>query len=282
MQKLDFKINIQASAAKVWQVLWTDALYRKWTTVFHEGSHAVSDWQQGSKILFLGPDGSGMYSEITVCKPKEEMSFTHLGVVKEFKELPNDEETKKWSGSMERYFLTEENGSTLLQVSLDAVEQFEDYFNSTFPKALQTIKELAEQPILITIEALVNAPVEKVWEFWTSPKHIMQWNNASDDWHTTKAENDVRVGGSFSSRMEAKDGSFGFDFGGVYDEVKPNEVLAYTLGDDRKVKIQFSQEGNQTKITETFGAEEMNPIAMQEFGWQSILNNFKKYTEANQ
>ncbi|MES2727798.1 MAG: SRPBCC family protein [Bacteroidota bacterium] len=143
------------------------------------------------------------------------------------------------------------------------------------------MKELAEQPILITIEAQVDAPVEKVWEFWTSPKHIMQWNNASDDWHTTKAENDVRIGGSFSSRMEAKDGSFGFDFGGVYDEVKPNEVLAYTLGDGRKVKILFSQQGQQTKIIETFGAEEQNTIALQEFGWQSILNNFKKYAEAN-
>ncbi len=281
MQKLDFKINIQASAAKVWQVLWTDALYRKWTNVFHEGSYAVSDFQQGSKVLFLGPDGGGMYSEVTVCKPKEEMSFTHLGMVKDFKELPLDEETKKWSGGMERYFLTEENGTTLLHISLDSVEEFKDYFNETFPKAINTIKELAEQPILITIEAQVDAPVEKVWEFWTSPKHIMQWNNASDDWHTTKAENDVRIGGSFSSRMEAKDGSFGFDFGGVYDEVKPNEVLAYTLGDGRKVKILFSEQGNQTKITETFGAEEQNTIALQEFGWQSILNNFKKYAEAN-
>ncbi|MES2655113.1 MAG: SRPBCC family protein [Bacteroidota bacterium] len=143
------------------------------------------------------------------------------------------------------------------------------------------MKELAEQPILITIEAQVDAPVEKVWEFWTLPKHIMQWNNAADDWHTTKAENDVRAGGAFSSRMEAKDGSFGFDFGGVYDEVKPNELLAYTLGDGRKVKILFGQQGNQTKITETFGAEEQNTIALQEFGWQSILNNFKKYAEAN-
>src|SRR6266850_8555487 len=92
---------------------------------------------------------------------------------------------------------------------------------------------------IITVENAINAPVEKVWQYWTKPEHITQWNNASDDWHTPRAENDLRVGGSFSSRMEAKDGSFGFDFGGVYDEVKTNERIAYTMGDGRKVKITF-------------------------------------------
>ena len=133
----------------------------------------------------------------------------------------------------------------------------------------------------ITVEAIINAPVEKVWKLWTVPQHIMQWNNASDDWHTPKAENDLRVGGKFSSRMEAKDGSFGFDFWGVYDEVKPNQVIAYTIGDGRKVKITFISQDNATKVTVTFEAENQNPIDMQRGGWQSILNNFKKYAEAN-
>lgn len=135
--------------------------------------------------------------------------------------------------------------------------------------------------ISITIEATVNAPVEKVWKYWTTPEHIMKWNNASDDWHTPKAENDLRVGGKFLSRMEAKDGSFGFDFGGTYEEVKTNEVIAYKLGDERKVRTTFKGEGNQTKIISTFDAETQNPIEMQRGGWQAILNNFKKYTEAN-
>ncbi|NRF42021.1 SRPBCC family protein [Pedobacter foliorum] len=133
----------------------------------------------------------------------------------------------------------------------------------------------------ITIEATVNAPVEKVWNFWTGPEHIIKWNSPSEDWHTPKAENDLRVGGSFSSRMEAKDGSFGFDFGGVYDEVKTNELIAYTLGDDRKVKIQFVANGDSTTVTESFEAESENPIEMQRGGWQAILNNFKTYTETN-
>jgi uncharacterized protein YndB with AHSA1/START domain len=131
----------------------------------------------------------------------------------------------------------------------------------------------------ITIQATINEPVEKVWRCWTEPKHIMKWNNASEDWHTTKAENELRDGGRFLSRMEAKDGSFGFDFSGTYDEVKLFETIAYTLDDDRKVKINFTSEGNQTKVTETFEAEGTNSIEMQKTGWQAILDNVKKYVE---
>ena len=134
---------------------------------------------------------------------------------------------------------------------------------------------------IITVENTINAPVEKVWEYWTKPEHITQWNNASDDWHTPRAENDLRVGGNFVSRMEAKDGSFGFDFGGVYDAVRTNEYIEYTLGDGRKVKITFTADGNKTKVVESFEAESTNSIEMQQGGWQNILDNFKKYTEAN-
>ncbi|MGB5007730.1 MAG: SRPBCC domain-containing protein [Ferruginibacter sp.] len=133
----------------------------------------------------------------------------------------------------------------------------------------------------ITVETIVQAPVEKVWECWTKPEHITGWNNASDDWHTPRAENDLRVGGKFLSRMEARDGSMGFDFGGVYDEVKPNERIAYTLDDDRKVKIVFTGNDNETTVTETFETENENSIELQRVGWQAILDNFKKYTESN-
>ncbi|WP_153797636.1 SRPBCC family protein [Foetidibacter luteolus] len=138
-----------------------------------------------------------------------------------------------------------------------------------------------QQTTVITVENTVNAPVEKVWEFWTKPEHITKWNNASDDWHTPRAENDLRAGGSFSARMEAKDGSFGFDFGGVYDEVRTNEYIEYTLGDGRKVQITFTDLGGSTKVTESFDAEGTHSVEMQRGGWQAILDNFKKYTEAN-
>lgn len=134
---------------------------------------------------------------------------------------------------------------------------------------------------MITVTATVNAPVEKVWKFWSQPEHIKKWNNASDDWHTPSAENDLRKGGKFSARMEAKDGSFGFDFGGTYDEVKTHELIAYTLGDGRTVEIHFNREGDTTKVVETFVAETQNSVELQQGGWQAILDNFKKYTESN-
>ena len=133
----------------------------------------------------------------------------------------------------------------------------------------------------ITVEATVNAPVEKVWSYFTQPQHVKNWNNASDDWHTPRAENDLQVGGNFVYRMEAKDGSFGFDFGGTYDAVKENEYLEYTIGDGRKVKISFIPQGTSTKVVENFEAETTNSVELQRTGWQSILDNFKKYTEAN-
>lgn len=132
----------------------------------------------------------------------------------------------------------------------------------------------------VTIETTINAPVEKVWKAWSEPQHITKWCAASDDWHAPKAENDLRTGGTFSTRMEAKDGSFGFDFGGVYDNVKMNELIEYTMGDGRKVLVTFSPSGDQTKIVETFDAENTNPVEMQKGGWQAILDNFKKYTES--
>jgi uncharacterized protein YndB with AHSA1/START domain len=138
-----------------------------------------------------------------------------------------------------------------------------------------------QEKTIITVESTINAPVEKVWEYWTKPEHITKWNNASDDWHTPRAENDLRVGGSFVSRMEAKDGSFGFDFGGVYDAVRKNEYIEYTMGDGRKAKVAFSAQGDKTKVVESFEAENTNSEEMQRGGWQAILDNFKKYTETN-
>ena len=131
----------------------------------------------------------------------------------------------------------------------------------------------------ITVETTVQTSAEKVWTLWTEPTHITKWNTASDDWHTPYAENDLRVGGKFLSRMEAKDGSFGFDFGGIYDEVLLHKVIAYTLGDGRKVNITFQGQDNETQIIVTFDAETENPIEFQQQGWQAILDHFKKYTE---
>ena len=134
-----------------------------------------------------------------------------------------------------------------------------------------------KEKINITVQTIVYAPVEKTWKLWTSPEHITQWNNASPDWHTPRAENDLRAGGKFLSRMEAKDGSFGFDFWSVYKDIQPNKSLSLEMGDGRSWDIQFESNGNETKVTEVFEAEQTNPIEMQRGGWQMILNNFKPW-----
>lgn len=134
---------------------------------------------------------------------------------------------------------------------------------------------------VIKVETTIQAPVEKVWKFWTTPGHIRNWNNASEDWHTPYAENDLKPGGKFHSRMETRDGSTGFDFFGVYKEVKTCKLITSTLGDGREVKVTFSDSGNETTLTETFEAEDTNPVDMQRNGWQAILDNFKKYVESS-
>ncbi len=132
---------------------------------------------------------------------------------------------------------------------------------------------------MITIQTTIDAPINKVWQLYTTPADIMQWNNASPDWHTPRAENDLRVGGKFLSRMEARDGSAGFDFEGVYDEVQTHDLIEYSMADGRKVKTSFTEIDGKTTITIEFDAENENSLEMQKAGWQSILDNFKKYAE---
>ena len=134
--------------------------------------------------------------------------------------------------------------------------------------------------IEITVATQVNAPMSKVWECWTLPEHIVHWNAASDDWHTPHAVNDVKPGGTFLFRMEARDGSVGFDLYGTYNEVETAKYIAYTLGDGRRVRIQFENDGGKTGITEIFEAETTHTPELQQTGWQAILNNFRKYVES--
>ena len=133
----------------------------------------------------------------------------------------------------------------------------------------------------ISIETIIAADSKKVWDFWTKPEHIVKWNFADDSWHCPKAENDLRIGGKYLARMEAKDGSFGFDFEAVYDEIIDQKKIIYTLEDGRKVITTFESLNGKTKVSTTFDAEKENPIEMQKNGWQAILNSFAKYVESN-
>ena len=133
----------------------------------------------------------------------------------------------------------------------------------------------------ITVDAKVNAPVATVWRAYTNPADIKQWNTASDDWHTTKSTVDLRVGGAFTSRMEAKDGSFGFDFAGTYTKILPNALIEYTFG-DRTGTVEFVNNTTSVTVRVTFDSENENPIEQQRNGWQAILNNFAKFVEGHQ
>jgi len=131
----------------------------------------------------------------------------------------------------------------------------------------------------ITVQAHVNAPVEKVWKYWNDPQHITAWCAASDDWHAPHAENDLRKDGKFKTTMAAKDGSVSFDFEGTYSRVDPHTQIDYVMSDGRKVSITFSGDGKSTVVTETFEAENSNPLELQRSGWQAILDNFKSHVE---
>ena len=134
---------------------------------------------------------------------------------------------------------------------------------------------------LITVEVIIHAPVEKVWRNWTEPGHITGWYNASDDWHTPFAENDLREGGRFRTTMAARDGSMSFDFEGTYTRVREKEAIDYTIVDGRKVSLLFMKLTEGIQLIESFETETLNPAEMQRAGWQAILDNFKKYTETN-
>lgn len=133
----------------------------------------------------------------------------------------------------------------------------------------------------IEIETTIDAPIDKVWKAWITPEDIVKWNNASDGWFTPSADNDLKEGGEFMYRMEAKDGSFGFDFSGKYNKVKEQELLEYVLSDDRKATVTFAKKDDRTTVAQTFEpeAEAVNDAETQKAGWQAILDNFKKYVE---
>ena len=133
----------------------------------------------------------------------------------------------------------------------------------------------------ITVETIVSASMAKVWKYWNEPEHITGWAFASDDWEAPTAENDLRAGGKFKTRMQAKDGSSGFDFTGTYTEVKEHELIEYDMDDGRHVRVEFAEIPDGVRVTETFDPESENSEEMQRSGWQAILDNFKKYVEEN-
>lgn len=284
MEKIRLTTDINASRERVWDMLWNLDTYRTWTSAFAEGSDVKTDgWKEGSKLYFLDGNGSGMVSMVDAHRPNEFMAFKHLGEVHEGKEDTISDKIKQWAGALETYRLEGENGTTRLTVESDVTDDFKEYLLKAWPVALEKIKGLCEGTVkpLITVSAEINTPVQKAWKYWTEPEHITQWNFATDDWHCPAASGELKVGGKFSATMASRDGQFSFAFEGVYTEIKEPHALGYSIADGRKVKIHFEEKENKTIVREQFEAENMHSLELQRDGWQSILNNFKKYTEAN-
>lgn len=287
MKNLNFSIEINAPKEKVWKTMLDDATYRQWTEVFSPGSYYTGSWEKGSEIIFLGVDEkgnkSGMIGKVNDNRPNEFISLGFLGEVANGVEDRTSDKVKTYADGHENYSFSEKDGVTKLEIDTTSTDEFSQMMEDMWLKGLKKLKEMCENGARenVTVEVIVNAPMEKAWETWTEPKHIMQWNHASDDWETTASQNDLQVGGKFSSTMGAKDKSVSFDFGGTYSAVKKHELIEYDMGDGRHVKVVFTQLPEGVKVTETFDIENTNSKEMQRGGWQAIMDNYKKHTEAN-
>jgi uncharacterized protein YndB with AHSA1/START domain len=281
MQTLNFSIKINAPKEKVWHMMLQKDTYKLWAATFSEGSAFEGSWDKGAKIKFVDPQGEGMTAIIEENKPFEFISIRHLGFVKNGVEDFESEEAKSWAPAYENYTFKEEDGVTEVIVDIQVVKEFEEMFKDLWPKALAKLKEITEKTMqTITVETLIKAPVEKVWEAWTVPSHIKNWAFASEDWGVGEVENNLIENGKFKTEMAAKDGSAAFDFAGIYNDIQINKAITYTMGDGRRVKINFEEVGDATKVIQTFDMEPINSEELQRTGWQAILDNFKRYVES--
>ena len=234
-------------------------------------------------MVFHDGTGNGMSSEIAEARPGEYVSIKHLGQIKDGVEDFESPAIKEWAPAYENYTFTEKDGQTQVDIEMDCADDWVKMMTEMWAKANLLLKDLCEKRIMV--EAIINAPMEKVWECWNKPEHIKGWAFAMDTWEAPFAENDLREGGKFVTTMAAKDGSVKFDFGGTYTKVTPHQLIEYTMGDaedSRKASIFFDQLADgSVRVTELFDMEHQNSEEMQKGGWQSILNNFKKYTEAH-
>lgn len=282
MQRLHYSIHIPASRKKVWDALIGLETYPQWAEEFCPGSTIQCEWKQGEKVLFTAPNATGtmegMSSEFAELRKEEYISIHHLGMLHDGKEVKDG---KEWKDTYENYTLSDDADGTLLEVDFDLEEAWMEYFQAVWPKALERIKEIAVhgESSSVTVFAWIKAPVEKVWECYTQGEHMTGWNFAADDWECPHATVDLKVGGSFSSRMQAKDGSFGFDFAAKYTKVDAPTSLSYLMEDGRTADVTLRAESEYVHIAVRFDIEKENPREMQRGGWQMILNNFKKYVE---
>jgi len=245
---------------------------------FSEGGH----WH----YAMIDPEGAEFWARLDYLTIQAIDSYSALdGFCDATGELNTNLPRSNWDVNF-----TDKGGNTIVQsiISYKSLADLETVINMGMQEGmtstLECLDELLEtltKNTMISIETNINVAESKVWELYTTPEHILQWNTASEDWHTTAATNDLRVGVSFNSTMAAKDGSVSFDFAGIYDVVQKNQTIAYTMSDGRKTIVTFTKKGETTIVSIAFEAEIQNSVELQRAGWQAILDNFKKYAEAN-
>ena len=271
---LETSLTIAAPIEKVWAALITPETVKE----YFFGTELVTTWKIGSPIYFRGEWEGTAYEDKGIVLDFEEgksLKYSYLSSWSNKLDLPENYNNITYS--------LEENGEeTVLTITQDGFEDEEKRAHSeqNWQSIMCGMKELVERKYPITVVATIDAPIEKAWTFWTEPHLIVQWNNASEDWHTPHAENNLEVGGNFLFRMAAKDGSFSFDFTGIYTKIELDAVIEYEITGGRKVSILFEKLSEDTcKITEIFESENINSLELQQQGWQAILNNFKNYVE---
>lgn len=288
MKKIQQSIIINASREAVWAAIINDHKYRLWAEAFVPDTYFAGSWQQGQSIKFLMKDDQdqllGMMAEIAESEHLRRISIQQLGMI-------NGEKVDFFSDEApvyENYELEQISPQlTRFSVDVDVHEDYLDDLTDGWIEALSKLKEVCEKNLApfasITLTTDVKAPVDHVWNFWTSTDKIKKWNHASDDWHCPEASNDLRVGGRFVYTMAALDGSVSFNFAGTYTEILHAERITSQLDDGRMVRVTFKIiDADNTQVTEIFEAEHENSYDLQRDGWQAILKNFKKEAEAEQ
>lgn len=284
MQKLHFSIAINAPRTEVYSKMLDKPTYEQWTEEFSHGSTYEGSWDTGAKIRFVDPSGAGVSSEVAENRANEFVSIHHLGEIKDGQEDTDSDAAEKWNMVHENYTFHDKDGGTELEIDVEVPEEYASMFSEMWPPALERLKRLCEGklPAKLTVSTTVNVPADKAWEYRTKPEHITQWAFAMDSWEAPEAENDVKVGGRFRTRMRAKDGSAQFDFTGKYTAVEDGKSFTYRMDDGRFADVTFENVEGGTRIIESFEPEGQNPLEMQQGGWQAIMDNFKKYAESRQ
>lgn len=288
MKRLYLSIDINAPREEVWAAIINDKKYRLWTSAFQEGSYFEGGWQQGDRMEFKAEyEGqvTGMISEIEVSEHLKEISIRHLGIYSAGEEDYTSDQAKLWQDKYENYHFEKlEENETRFRVEVEMEEIFAEALEEQWLAALQKLKDLCEDKsaafAAVTVEVMIDAPLARVWDYYTIPEHVIKWKRASEDWYCPRAFNNLSAGGRFSYTMAARDGSMSFDFSGTYTKIVYYERIINQLDDGRMMSVTFqSLSDKQTIVSETFEAEEENNLELQRTGWQAILNNFKSVTE---